>query len=140
MNRRTKYLMWFLALALVMACAPAFSSATAVPTLDPDAINRIIVQTADAASTQTAAALPSSTPTETSTPTPRGTDTPEPTITETLIFVYHTPTSFVLPPVIQTFGPTSNKDYACEVLNSPSDGTIYNPRLEFKVRLRFKNV
>ncbi|HSO14283.1 MAG TPA: NBR1-Ig-like domain-containing protein [Anaerolineales bacterium] len=140
MNRRTKYLIWLLALALVMACAPTLSSAPAVPALDPDAINKIIAQTADAASTRTAVAAPTSAPTETFTPTPRGTNTPEPTITETFIYVYNSPTAFVIPPIAKTFGPTSNKDYACEVLNSPTDGTIYDPRLVFKVRWRFKNV
>lgn len=140
MTRRTKYLMWFLALALAMACAPTLSSAPVVPTLDPNAINRIIAQTAVAAATQTAGAVPTSTPTETFTPTPRGTNTPEPTITETLIFVYNSPTAFVIPAITKTFGPTSNKDYVCEVLNSPTDGTVYSPRLEFKVRWRLKNV
>jgi len=141
MSRRGyRYLMWSAALGLVMACAPALSAAPAVPTLDPNAVNQIIVQTADAASTQTAAAIPTSTPTETVTPTPRGTNTPEPTITETFIYVYYTPTAFVIPPAPKTFAPTSNKDYACEVLNSPTDGTIYSPRLAFKVRWRLKNV
>ena len=140
-DRKTKLVMWFLALAMVIACAPAFSAAPTVPTLDPDAINRIIAQTADAASTQTAAAAPTSTPTESFTPTPRGTNTPEPTATETLILVYDSPTAFVvLPPIIYTSGPTTNKDYVCEVFNSPTDGTIYSPRLDFKVRWRFKNV
>ena len=139
MNRRTKYLMWLLVLAMVMACAPALSTVPTVPTLDPGAIDRIIAQTADAASTQTAAALPTSTPTETNTPIPRGTDTPEPTVTETIVFLFETPTLFVLPPA--TITPTrSNKDYLCEVLSSPTNGTIYSPRLEFKVRWRFKNV
>ena len=122
-----------------MACVPTLSSAPAVPTLDPDAINRIIAQTAGAASTQTAAAIPTSTPTETFTPTPRGTNTPKPTITETLVLIYETPTIFVIPPATIT-STRSNKDYLCEVLNSPTDGTIYSPRLDFKVRWRFKNV
>ena len=74
---------------MVMACAPVLSAAPAVPTLDPGAINQIIAQTAEAASTQTAAAVQTSTPTETFTPTPRGTNTPGPTITETIIFVYN---------------------------------------------------
>jgi len=131
--------MWFLALGLIVACVPALSSAPAVPTLDPGAINRIIAQTAGAASTQTAAALPTFTPTQTFTPTPRGTNTPEPTITETLVLVYETPTIFVIPPA--TITPTiSNKDYLCQVLNSPTDGTIYSPRLDFRVRWRFKNI
>ena len=131
--------MWFLALAMVMACVPTLSSAPTVPTLNPDSINRIIAQTAGAASTQTAAAIPTSTPTQTFTPTPRGTNTPEPTVTETLVLVYETPTIFVIPPITIT-STRSNKDYLCEVLNSPTDGTIYSPRLDFKVRWRFRNV
>jgi len=124
---------------MVMACAPALSSVPTVPTLDPDTINRIIGQTADAASTQTAAAVPTSTPTQTFTPTPHGTNTPQPTPTETLILIFETPTIFVLPPATIT-STVSNKDYLCDVLNSPTDGTIYSPRLEFKVRWRLKNV
>jgi len=120
-----------------MACAPVLSAAPVVPTLDPGAINQIIAQTAEAASTQTAAAIPTFIPTETFTPTPRGTNTPEPTMT---VFVYSTPTVFVLPPATFTFAPISNKDYACDVLDAPPDGTIYSPRLDFKVRWRLKNV
>jgi len=131
--------MWLLALGMVMACAPVLSSVPVVPTLDPGTINRIIAQTADAASTQTAAAIPTSTPTQTPTPTPRGTNTPQPTPTETLILTFETPTIFVLPPATIT-STVSNKDYLCEVLNSPTDGTIYSPRLDFKVRWRLKNV
>lgn len=46
----------------------------------------------------------------------------------------------MIPLATWTFGPTSKKDYACQVLDSPVDGTIYDPRLEFKVRWRLKNV
>lgn len=139
-KRRNSYLTWFLALGLIMACAPALSASPAVPALDPEQIDSIIEQTAGAASTQTAASISTSTPTQTFTPTPRGTNTPESTATETLIFVYESPTAFVIPSLTMTFGPTSKKDYACEVLNSPTDGTIYDPRLDFKVRWRLKNV
>lgn len=140
-GNRYKHLMWFLALALAMACAPVFSfPAAAPPTLDPGAVNRIIAETAAAASTQTAAAVPTNEPTETPTSTPRGSDTPEPSETNTLVFLFSTPTVFVIPPSTATFGSTSSKDYACQVLNSPADGTIYSPRLPFKVRWRLKNV
>lgn len=116
------------------------TSAPAAPALDPAEINRIIEQTGVAASTQTAAAMPTASPTITLTRTPRGTDTPEPAITETFIFVFTSPTAFVIPTLTGTFGPTSRRDYACDVLNSPANGTIYDPRLEFKVRWRLKNV
>ena len=144
MSRKTKLLMWFVVLALVMACMPALTSApSAAPTLDADGINHIIMQTANAASTQTAAALPTSTnppPTQTSTRIPAGTETDIPTVTETIIFTFETPTAFVIRLATNTLGPTSNKDYACTVLDSPENGTFYSPRLEFKVRWRFKNV
>jgi hypothetical protein len=139
LRRRDRYPAWFLALAVVMACAPAVSAIPAVPTLDAAEIRTIIEQTAVAASTQTAAAVPTSTTTGTSTSLPRGTNTPEPTVTETFIVILNSPTVFVLPPATQTFSPTSRKNYDCRVLNSPTDGTIYSPRLAFKVRWRLQN-
>jgi len=140
LNRRTKLTFWFAALAFVMACAPVFSAAPAVPTLDPDAVDQIIAQTANAASTQTVAAIPTPTGTNTPTRTPTSTKTEGPTATNTVIYEFHTPTPFKLPTSVGTFKPTSDKDYACEVLESPVDGTYYSPRLEFKVRWRLKNV
>lgn len=137
--RKTKFTLWFAALAFVMACAPVLTSAPP-PALNPDAVNQIIVETANAASTHTARALPTSTATETPTRIPTNTETDEPTATNTVIYEFHTSTPFVLPPSLGTYKPTSDKDYACEVLNSPVDGTIYSPRLEFKVRWRLKNV
>jgi hypothetical protein len=132
--------MWFLVLIVVMACVPTLNPAPALPTLDPGAINKIIEQTANAASAQTARAIPTSTPTETFTPTPRGSNTPEPTITETFIFVFETPTTFVLPTMTKTFSPTSNKDYACEIIDSPKNREIYDPRVQFNVKWRVRNV
>ena len=86
---RTKYLLWFTALALVMACAPTFA-AQPIPSADPNSIGTIIAQTANAAATQTVAALPTLTSTITFTPTPRNTDTPEPTATATVLFLFFT--------------------------------------------------
>ncbi len=124
-----------------MACAPVLTAAPpSAPTLDPNVVNRIIAQTANAASTQTARALPTGTTTETPTRVPTNTKTKEPTATNTFIYEFYTFTPVVLPPVLATFKPTSDKDYACEVLNAPTDGTYYDPRLEFKVRWRLKNV
>jgi hypothetical protein len=141
LNNKTKLALWFAALTFIMACAPVLTSAPpSAPTIDPNAVNRIIEQTANAASAQTAAALPTATGTETPTRIPTNTETEDPTATNTVIFEFHTSTPFVVPPVAATFNPTSKKDYACEVLNSPTDGTIYSPRLEFKVRWRLKNV
>lgn len=141
LNRKTKYVFWFAALTLVMACAPVLTSAPPpASTIDPNAVNRIIVQTANAASTQTAVAGPTSTATETPTRIPTYTKSVTPTVTNTIIFEFHTSTPVKLPAILNTFSPTSDKDYACEVLNAPVDGTYYSPRLEFKVRWRLKNV
>lgn len=140
LRRRDRYLTWLLALAVVMACAPALSAVPAVPTLDAAGISTIIEQTAGAASTQTVAAIPTSTTTGTPTSLPRGTNTPEPTATETFIVVFNSPTAFVIPPATKTFNPAGRKDFDCRVLNSPSDGTIYSPRLAFKVRWRLQNI
>ena len=141
LSNKNKFAIWFVALAFMLACAPVFTSAPpAAPALDPNAINLIIAETANAASTQTARALPTATSTETPTRIPSNTPTDDPTATNTVIFEFHTSTPFVLPPSVGTYQPTSDKDYACEVLNSPANGTIYDPRLEFKVRWRLKNV
>lgn len=139
--RRTKYAFWFAGLAIIMACAPVLTSAPpSVPTLDPNGINRIIAQTANAASTQTAAGMPTSSPTETPTRIPTNTKTEEPTVTNTVIFIFNSPTAFVIPTVTGTFNSTSREDYACTVLSSPEDGVFYAPRLDFKVRWRLRNV
>lgn len=83
-----KIFLWGMALVLVMACVP--SAITPVPPLDPNAINTIIVQTADAASVNTQAAIP---PTLTATATLRSTFTPESTFTNipSIIFPTGTP-------------------------------------------------
>jgi hypothetical protein len=87
---RTKLLTWVITLILVLACAP--SVPTLVPTVDPNAVNTFIVQTADAASAQTAAAIPPSTSTATFTATPRNTFTPEPSVTPFQTFILSSPT------------------------------------------------
>jgi hypothetical protein len=66
--------LWFITFALIMACVPAV--VTPVPTLDPNAINTIIVQTANVAATRTA-----SVPTFTAIATLQNTSTPESTFT-----------------------------------------------------------
>ena len=138
---KKKFGLWLAALAFIMSCAPVFSTAPQpVPGINPDEINLIIAQTANAASTQTARALPTSTATETPTRIPSNTPSEDPTATNTIIFEFHTFTPIVLPPILGTFQPTSDKDFACEVLDAPVDGTYYDPRLEFKVRWRLKNV
>lgn len=76
-----------MALVFIMACVPAMT--TPVPTLDPNAVNLFIAQTANAASTQTVEAIP---PTATFTSTPRSTFTPEFTATPFQTFFLPSPT------------------------------------------------
>jgi len=140
---KTKYLMWFIALVLVMACVPAVA-APAVPTTDPNTIGTFIVQTANAASTRTALAMPTSTPTATFTPTPRNTDTPEPTATATVLFLFYTPSPVILTQSSNNSGSgttTSSKDYACEILSvTPANGTIFGTRVDFDAKWKVKNI
>lgn len=134
-----------MALVLVMACAPSLAPApSSAPALDPAQINQIIAQTANAASTQTVQAIPTNTITDTPVPTstPFYTKTVEPTATETLIYIYYTPTSFVVPTVGPTkpYKPESNKSYACKILIAPKQNEYYNPRVQFKVKWRVQNI
>jgi hypothetical protein len=85
-----KILIWLAVLALILACVPA--TATPVATLNPNEINLLIKQTADAASIQTLTAFPTITTTPTSTATPRNTFTPEASNTPFVTFVLPTPT------------------------------------------------
>lgn len=132
----TKWFIWLIAFALIVACVP--SLAPQVPTVDPGAINTIIVQTANAAASQTAAALPSDTPTLTPVPT-RNTATPTPTATATVIFLFFSPTPLVSP----TFAPSgkSSDHYACQVVKvSPPNGTVFTPRQDFDAYWVVKNI
>ena len=87
--RPQKIYILLIALALILACAPA--SVTPVPPLDPNAVQLFMQQTAAAASTQTQRAIPTLTATATFTPTPRNTFTPEPTFTPFQTFVLPSP-------------------------------------------------
>ena len=141
---KTKYLFWFTAFVLVMACVPNFS-APSVPTTDPNAIGTFIALTANAASTQTEAAKPTSTPTATVTPTPRNTDTPEPSATPTVVFRFFTPTIFV--PTVSGGGGgggggggSSSQNFACSVVSvSPANGTSFGSRVDFDGKWRVRN-
>jgi hypothetical protein len=135
---KTKYLVWFTALALIMACVPTFAT-PAVPTIDPNAISTYIAQTANVAATQTAAAMPTLTPTATFTSTPRNTDTPEPTATSTVIFLFYTPSPVILNP---TSGTTpGSKSYACTVLSvTPANGTSFASRTDFDAKWKVRNI
>lgn len=138
-TRNVKYLLWFSMLILVLACVP--SLATPFPTVDPDQINQIIAQTANAAATQTAAARPTLTPTVL-TPTPQNTFTPSPTFTSTVIFLLASPT-VPTATVVFSLGSsgTSADDFACEVRSvSPVNGTSFNGRADFDVTWKVKNI
>jgi hypothetical protein len=145
-TRNTKFLFWFVILALVMACVPSF--ATPFPTANPNQVNVFMAQTANAAATRTAAAKPTSSPTFTITPT-RLTATPSPTSTSTVIFVLSSPTQAVPPTIViiggggggtGSGGGTSSDKYACQILSvSPANGTSMNPRNDFDATWKVKN-
>ena len=132
-TRKSKLLIWVMALALIMACAPSLVTPS-VPTMDPGAVNTFIAQTVNAASTQTAASLPSLTPSPTITPTVV-TDTPSPTATATVIFILSSPTPLVIPTFTSSSGGgggTSSENFSCDVRRvSPANGTRFNPRDDF---------
>jgi hypothetical protein len=71
-----KLLLWFTAFVLIMACVPGIATPPPASTLDANAINTYIAQTANVAAVRTA-----SVPTLTATATLRNTSTPEPTYT-----------------------------------------------------------
>jgi hypothetical protein len=145
-TQKTKLVIWISALALILACVPAFGT-PAVPTADPGAINTFIAQTVNAASTQTAAVVPSSTLTPSVTPT-RPTETPSPTFTSTVIFVLPSPTfTFTpLPTFTSTLASlggsgTSSDNYACSVTRvNPPNGSTFNPRDDFDVFWTVRNI
>jgi hypothetical protein len=78
---RINILVWLVVLSLILGCVPGLATPTPIPTLDSNAVNIFIAQTAQIASTQTMAAMPTLTSTATATSTPRNTFTPESTFT-----------------------------------------------------------
>lgn len=139
---RTKYLLWFTVLVLIMACGVPTFATQPMPTTDPNLIGTIIAQTANAAATQTVAAVPTQTSTITFTPRPRDTNTPSPTATATVLFLFFTPSPVVLTqPGIVVIGTTSSKDYACQVISAiPENGTTFGTRQEFDAKWTVKNI
>jgi hypothetical protein len=140
---KTKYLIWCVALVVILACVPALpGSSVEVPTIDPNAVGTMIMQTAFAASTQTVAALPSATPTASFTPTPRNTDTPEPTATNTVVFILFSPTANIAIGSGSGVSSGSSSDaYACKVTSaSPANGTAFKPRTEFDASWTISNI
>jgi len=136
-TRKTKYLLWFMVFVTIVACVPG-TAVPVAPTIDPNAIGTYIVQTANAASTRTAAAMPTLTFTPTITPT-QPTDTPEPTATNTVVFVFSSPTAAVLP--TSTAADISNRAYACQILSlTPANGTSFADRTEFDAVWKVRNI
>jgi len=145
---KSKYMIWFTALALILACVPTFT-APLVSTPVPGAVNTFIAQTSNAAMTRTAAALPTSTPTATMTSTPRNTDTPFPTETPTVIFIL--PSLTPIPTFTKVVipgggggggggGGSSSKNYSCQVISvDPPNGTTFDPRTDFDAVWRVRN-
>lgn len=141
-TRKTKLLIWVIALALIMACVVPTLATPSVPTVDPGAVNTFIAQTVIAASTRTAAAIPSLTPTPTFTPT-QNTETPLPTATSTVIFILSSPTPLVIPTftLASTGGGSSSDNYACRITKvSPANGSAFNPRDDFDAVWTVRNI
>lgn len=141
-TRRTKLLIWTIALVLILACVPALGTPI-VPTVDPGAIGTFIAQTVNAASTQTALVVPSSTLTPSITPT-RNTETPSPTITATVLLIPASPTPIILPTFTSVSiggSGTSSDNYACQVTRvTPPNGSSFNPRDDFDAFWTVKNI
>jgi hypothetical protein len=140
---KRKYLIWCVALVVILACVPSLPvTSVEVPTIDPNAVGTMIMQTAFAASTQTAAALPTATPTASFTPTPRNTDTPEPTATNTIVFILFSPTANIsIGSGSGISGGSSSDPYACKVTSfSPASGTSFKPRAAFDARWTITNI
>jgi len=139
LSRKTKILVWFTALAVIMACVPVLSAPPPAPTLDPGAINTYIAETANAASTQTAQAAPTSTPTATSTSTPRPSDTPEPTVTS-FVWIVKSPTNQISA-ALTAGSLRSSENYAClPITMDPSNWESFPPRKNFEATWRVKNI
>lgn len=142
-TRKTTWLFWVTAIALVMACVPAIAT-PGVPTVDANAVGTFIAQTVNAAATQTSAVLPTSTLTPSVTPT-QPTVTASPTPTSTVIFILSSPTPIIIPtftnvPSLGGSG-TSSDNYACRVTRvSPPNGSAFEPRDDFDVFWTVQNI
>ena len=124
----------FLAIALLLACAPvAVATPPAPPTFNPLSINTIIAQTAGAAATQTFVLQPTLTPTVPPTKTP----TEVPTSTPTFLWNIFTPT---VPSPTETLEISSNP-YACRLASqSPADNSLVGKNVDFAALWRVINV
>lgn len=114
-----KLLLWSLILVLILACAPAVVAPS--PTLDPNSMNLLIAQTANAAFTQTALAMPIFEPTSTAISAP--TFTLEPTFTTVPLIVLSSPTSI---PRTQYFRVKHDSQLALYNYQSRTAGSEWN--------------
>jgi hypothetical protein len=132
-RRNSRLVTVFLIAVVILACVPTFGPGAPQPTFDPNAINTIIVETANAAQTQTALfTTPSSTPTATPTSTATPTETPTPI--PTIVIVLFTPT--VATPIPQVSG----DDFDCAILSkSPTDGFGFSAGNAFTVTWQVLN-
>lgn len=136
-RRNNRIVCLFLITAVMLACVPTLSPVSApVPTFDPNSINTVIVETANAALTQTALfTTPSATPTATAPFTPTLTETP--TAVPTILIVLVTPT--VPTPIPQVSEGATDK-FDCVVLSkSPNDGFGFSAGIEFTVTWQVLN-
>lgn len=123
------------AILMMLACAPTFAPVSApLATFDPNSINTVIVQTAEAAATQTALMLPPTwTPTATLIPTSTLTETPTPT------FIFTIPT-LTLQPTLATPG-SSGLAYECQIImQTPANNTAIPHSSTFDARWMVVNI
>lgn len=135
-RRNDRVIALLLITAVMLACVPTLGSTPApVPTFDPNSINTVIVETANAALTQTALfTTPPSTPTVTATFRPTSTETP--TTVPTILILLTTPT---VPTSIPQVNGTNDK-FDCAILSkSPNDGFGFSAGIEFTVTWQVLN-
>lgn len=135
-RRNNRIVALLLITVVILACVPTLGPTPApVPTFDPNSINTVIVETANAALTQTALfTTPSSTPTATSTFTPTLTETP--TTVPTILILFGTPT---VPTAIPQVGGENDK-FDCTILSKvPNDGFGFSAGIEFTVTWQVLN-
>lgn len=141
MNARKPVARYLLLLTLlVISCnlSSLVAPSGAVPSPVPGAVDTIVALTAAAAWTQTAANI-SVVPTWTASATPEPTDTPTPTLSPTPTFI------FILATLTPTHEPTatgqvSSSGMGCQLTSqTPSDGTHYPAKQNFKVTWTIKN-
>src|SRR5436190_23231899 len=112
MRRNSRVVTILLIAAVMLACVPTLGPTAPVATFDPNSINTVIVETANAALTQTALfTTPSSTPTATATFTHTPTETP--TTIPTILILVSTPTVFVSTPQVSG----TDDAFGCTILS-----------------------